>query len=100
MHDMAKRDRNHPSVVVNSLCNEYECLNTPGVGESYVAASKAVDPSRPTTANSDKDDGLGAVIDIQVLRFCHMSHVEHAASSNFPPPSLQAGPLPRCQLDV
>lgn len=68
MHDMAKRDRNHPSVVVNSLCNEYECLNSAGVGAAYVAASKAVDPSRPTTANSDKDDGLGAVIDVQVRR--------------------------------
>ena len=66
MHDMAKRDRNHPSVVVNSLCNEVECLSTPDTGAAFVAASKAADPSRPTTANSNKADGLGAVIDVMV----------------------------------
>ena len=73
MHDMAKRDRNHPSVVVNSLCNEYECLNSAGVGAAFVAASKGADPTRPTTANSDKDDGLGAVIDVQVRGFLQSS---------------------------
>ena len=66
MHDMAKRDRNHPSVIVNSLCNEVECLNTPETGVDFVAASKSVDPSRPTTSNSNKDDGLSAIVDVQV----------------------------------
>ena len=69
MHDMAKRDRNHPSVIINSLCNEYECQNSPGVGAAFVAASKAVDPTRLTTANSNSDDGLSAVIDVQVRSF-------------------------------
>lgn len=68
MHDMAKRDRNHPSVIINSLCNEYECLNTPETGIDFVAASKAIDPSRPTTANSNNNDGLSAVVDVQVVR--------------------------------
>ena len=27
--------------------------------------SKALDPTRPTTANSDSNDGLGPIIDVQ-----------------------------------
>lgn len=65
MHDMAKRDRNHPSIVINSLCNEVECQNPPETGILFVAASKAIDPTRPTTANSNGADGLGPVIDVQ-----------------------------------
>ena len=65
MGEMAKRDRNHVAVVVNSLCNEVECTNLPSVGEEMVKLSKAVDPSRPTTANSNGADGLSAVIDVQ-----------------------------------
>ena len=65
MHDMVKRGRNHPSIIVNSLCNEIECDNLPSVGLAMVNYSKALDPTRPTTANSDSDDGLGAIIDIQ-----------------------------------
>lgn len=87
MHDMAKRDRNHPSVIVNSLCNEVECLSTPNTGADFVAASKAVDPSRPTTSNSNKDDGLSAVVDVQVSdRHCLRKAFSLAAPS--------AGPLP------
>ena len=33
MGEMVKRGRNHPSIVVNSLCNEVECINLPEVGE-------------------------------------------------------------------
>lgn len=62
---MVKRGRNHASIVVNSLCNEVECVNTPDVGQRYVALSKSMDPTRPTTANSNGNDGLDLVIDIQ-----------------------------------
>ena len=71
MHDMVKRGRNHASIVVNSLCNEIECgslTNAEGVnvvGAAMVNLSKAMDPTRPTTANSDSVDGLGTVIDVQ-----------------------------------
>jgi beta-galactosidase/beta-glucuronidase len=71
MHDMVKRGRNHASIVVNSLCNEIECgsiMNASGVnvvGAAMVNFSKTLDPTRPTTANSDSKDGLGSVIDVQ-----------------------------------
>jgi hypothetical protein len=42
-----------------------------------VAAAKAVDPSRPTTANSNTQDGLFAVIDVQGLS--HRSVAQFAA---------------------
>lgn len=50
MHDMVKRGRNHASIIVNSLCNEIECGNLPWVGQAMVNFSKALDPTRPTTA--------------------------------------------------
>jgi hypothetical protein len=42
-----------------------ECLGPPAAGAAAVAAMKAVDPSRPTSANTDTDDGLYAVLDVQ-----------------------------------
>lgn len=78
MGEMAKRDRNHVSIIVNSLCNEVECVSPPAVGREMVALSKAQDPSRPTTANSDASDGLFAVIDVQ--GFSHSSNSTFAAA--------------------
>jgi len=81
MHDMVKRGRNHASIVVNSLCNEIECgsiMNASGVnvvGAAMVNFSKTLDPTRPTTANSDSKDGLGSVIDVQGF--------SHAPASTF-----------------
>jgi hypothetical protein len=78
MGEMAKRDRNHVAVVVNSLCNEVECVSPPFVGREMVALSKAQDPSRPTTANSNGADGLYAVIDVQ--GFSHSGNSTFAAA--------------------
>jgi len=81
MHDMVKRGRNHASIVVNSLCNEIECNNIKDangvnvVGAAMVNLSKAMDPTRLTTANSDANDGLGSVIDVQGF--------SHAPSATF-----------------
>ena len=65
MGEMARRDRNHASIIVNSLGNEVELVNLPSVGRDMVRLSKQQDPSRPTTANSNAGDGLFAVIDVQ-----------------------------------
>ncbi len=81
MADMVRRDRNHASVVTWSLCNEIECLNTPSVGEAMVAFAKELDPMRATTANSNRADGLGAIITVQGLSHENVSQFAavHAA---------------------
>ena len=42
MHDMVKRDRNHPSVIMWSFCNEAECsqYDSDFSGEAFRAAAK------------------------------------------------------------
>ena len=54
MHDMVKRDRNHPSIIIWSFCNEYECQqNDPYYSAiRYRSAAYGVDGSRPVTANA------------------------------------------------
>jgi len=54
MHDMVKRDRNAPSIVIWSFCNEYEC-NQPNnlTGIAFRHAAKAMDPTRPVGANGN-----------------------------------------------
>ena len=78
MGEMAKRDRNHAGIIVNSLGNEIELVNLPSVGSEMVALSKEFDPSRPTTANTAEADGLFSVIDIQGL-----SHATNATFETF-----------------
>eukprot|EP00117_Sycon_ciliatum_P049000 scpid35265/ scgid34812/ Beta-galactosidase; Lactase len=71
MHDMVKRDRSHPSILMWSFCNEYECLqSTNNTGLAFRAAAKGLDPQRPTAANG-KTSGL----DIQGM--------SHAGNSSF-----------------
>ncbi|EDQ90237.1 uncharacterized protein MONBRDRAFT_36654 [Monosiga brevicollis MX1] len=61
MHDIVKRDRNHPSIIVWSHCNEVECdQNDNRTGIAYSAQARALDPSRPLAAN-----GFTAALDVQ-----------------------------------
>ena len=76
--DMVLRDRNHPSVIMWSLCNENGCLENEGeegapagraagavVGQTYKDALNAVDGTRPITGNSHNNEGTpGTILDI------------------------------------
>ena len=64
MGDMVKRDRNHPSIIVWSFCNEYECIQNDAnySGFAYRAAAYGVDGTRPVTANGP---AAAAALDVQ-----------------------------------
>ena len=67
--DMVKRDRNHPSIMVWSFCNEGGCGAGPGVAEKFRKVSYQVDPERPVAANMNGGWGgeLTEHIDVQGL---------------------------------
>jgi hypothetical protein len=54
--DMVVRDRNHPSIVIWSLCNELGCASDSPTGDSLAAQFKTAilgaDKSRPITSNT------------------------------------------------
>ena len=61
--DMALRDRNHPSIVVWSLCNELGCVagdpNGAVLAEQFKEAIGAADSTRPITGNTVQIPYLG-----------------------------------------
>jgi len=73
--DMILRDRNHPSIIMWSVCNEGGCM--PGladgarVGANFKSIAVALDPSRPFGAamNSDWGVGLSTVLDVQGINY-------------------------------
>ena len=80
MHDMVKRDRNHPSIIIWSYCNEFECeqLNdAQTTALKFRAATLGVDRTRPLTANNNgKDTQFG--VDVQGF-----SHKNNASCKSF-----------------
>jgi hypothetical protein len=67
MRDMVKRDRNHPSVIMWSFCNEAECTQTDHdySGLAFRAAAYGIDPTRPVTANGSPGQVPVAQVDVQ-----------------------------------
>ena len=89
--DMVRRDRNHPSVMVWSFCNEVGCNHgdeDEAIGTMFANVSKEEDPYRPVTANQNGDigEGLSKVIDIQGFSHRHNDVFEtyHATYPNKP----------------
>ena len=71
--DMVKRDRNHPSIMAWSFCNEAGCSrgDQDGAAEGFKNVSKDVDPFRPVTANMNGDVGNTLTQQIDVQGFSH-----------------------------
>lgn len=74
MRAMVRRDRNHPSVVIWSFCNEIECLEqTEETSRAFRKAAKAADPSRPVSANLLHDSSSTILYNLDVVGVSHES---------------------------
>ena len=72
--NMVRRDRNHPSIMAWSFCNEAGCNRGDAEGAiaaEFAAVSKEADPSRPVTANMNSHIGDGLTSKIDVQGFSH-----------------------------
>jgi beta-galactosidase/beta-glucuronidase len=94
MGSLIKRDRNHPSVVIWSFCNEGACEGSHEKGgPAFQAISEQFDGSRPTLANMFTfGDLLSNTIDVQGCVAFSLASKEHAAT--FPPGSLRSSRTP------
>lgn len=80
MHEMVKRDRNHPSVVIWSYCNEFECEqlgSANATAHTFRAATLALDTTRPLSANNN---GADTQFGVDVQGF---SHKNNASCTSF-----------------
>jgi beta-galactosidase/beta-glucuronidase len=88
MRSLVSRDRNHPSVVIWSFCNEYGCEDAAQQGgPRFQAATYELDGTRPTLGNMFTfNDLLSKTIDVQ--GFSHQSRDQvdqcHAAMPDKP----------------
>lgn len=83
------RDRNHPSIVLWSICNEQWIGGSAGAARIARAMSKRVhelDPTRPVTAamNGGFDSPLGMIPELEVLGINYNPRVYDSAHKLFP----------------
>jgi beta-galactosidase len=86
---LVKRDRNHPSVVIWSLCNEVLCETSNTVGDALrlKALIKTLDPlgGRPVSANYNPFIGNSTPLDVQGFDYSTTNYdAWHAASPQIP----------------
>lgn len=64
---LVKRDRNHPSVIIWSICNEKLCAGTTQQAKEVKDVFHSNDPllGRPVSANNNGWNGEGTVLDLQ-----------------------------------
>lgn len=72
---MVLRDRNHPSIIIWSLCNEGGCMQRDPLGGIAASAFKNVildiDGMRPITANTEDygGDKLSRITDVEAFSY-------------------------------
>jgi beta-galactosidase len=76
LRSMVLRDRNHPSVILWSICNEEAIQGTPvaaSIARAMQHEVKRLDPSRPVTAAVSggilNDDSIADVIDVMGINY-------------------------------
>jgi beta-galactosidase len=107
--DMVLRDRNHPSVVIWSLCNELGCVADSPTGNTLASQFKAsiyaADQSRPVTGNTVQSpyldnklvDGFAQAMDVQSFSYEYNAYTEfHYAA---PYKAVGGGESASCVVD-
>ena len=105
IHDMVLRDRNHPSAVIWSLCNEAGCpIGDPAGGilaAQFKAAINAADSTRPITANTEwslgSPDTFTTVLDVMTCSYNYATYELYHKHHPFRP--FMGGESASCQSD-
>lgn len=120
--DMVIRDRNHPSVVIWSLCNELGCVandpNGSDIAAQFKRAILAADRSRPITGNTVQDhfftkqgsdcgtgdavcgrltDEFADVMDVQSFSYNYDAYLQYHAITPWKP--VGGGESCSCRVD-
>lgn len=100
---MVLRDRNHPSIIMWSLCNEGGCMQGQPLGGIAASAFKntilKIDSSRPITANSEDYDGdtLTRITDIESFSYNYGEYDD--AHRKYPWKPIMGGESASCVSD-
>lgn len=107
--DMALRDRNHPSIIIWSLCNELGCVaddpNGGVLAAQFKQAIAAADPSRPITGNTVQTpylsgrlvDSFAMAMDVQSFSYDYFAYA--GFHSMTPWKAVGGGEAGSCTLD-
>ena len=100
---MVLRDRNHPSIIIWSLCNEGGCMQGDPdggyVGTAFKSAIFAADTSRPITANSEDTVGDTLTHAMDVNSFSYNYAEYDAFHIKYPFRSIIGGESASCTFD-